>query len=209
MQALRTSMVVALVALLAACGGGGDAAETTTTAAETGSAGTVDMDDMPQECIDALVGYLRAIEPTVEQIDFETTTADDLEALGTELDTVGEEYSTVIEELDCPEPAGSSEEAFAAIVEIAESEAPGTVGYLEWVQSFATGVQESEVSGDCETDMAALQEIVDEGGTMGELSMVQVVEVGSLVASVSTTCPPEQAEEFFAQEDVAAFLEEE
>jgi hypothetical protein len=38
--------------------------------------------------------------------------------------------------------------------------------------------------------------------------MTQVVEVASLVASISTACSPERAEEFFAREDVAAFLEE-
>jgi hypothetical protein len=43
---------------------------------------------------------------------------------------------------------------------------------------------------------------------MSDLTMTQVVEVGSLVASISTSCRPERAEEFFAQGDVAEFLEE-
>jgi len=42
---------------------------------------------------------------------------------------------------------------------------------------------------------------------MSDLTMTEVVQVGSLVASISTACSPERAEEFFAEADVAAFLE--
>ncbi|HEU5113973.1 MAG TPA: hypothetical protein VFU96_11700, partial [Acidimicrobiia bacterium] len=96
MKAFRASIFI-LALVLVACGGdgGGDTtvAETTTTAAEAdGGAGTVDFEDMPQECIDALVGYLRAIEPAVEDVDFDATTGEDLEALGTELDSLSEDY---------------------------------------------------------------------------------------------------------------------
>ncbi|MET0565772.1 MAG: hypothetical protein ABW021_04965 [Acidimicrobiia bacterium] len=211
MRAFRASIVI-LALVLVACGGdgGGDttlAEPTTTAVVEEGGAGTVDFEDMPQECIDALVGYLRAIEPTVEGLDFAATTGDDLEALGSELDALSEDYTTAIEDLDCPDPAGSDEEAFAAIIELAEQEAPGTVGYLEWVQSLAAGFGDAEASGDCETDITALQAIIDENSSMSELTMGEVVQVGSLVASISTACTPERAEEFFAEEDVAAFLE--
>jgi len=207
MRVFRASMVVLAVAVMA-CGGDGDGAETTTTeeAAED-SAGTVDFADMPQECIDALVGYLQAIEPAVEGVDFESTTGSELEAMGTELEALSEDYSTAIEDLDCPDPAGSDDEAFAAIIDLAEQEAPGTVGYLEWVQSFAAGFGDAETSGDCETDVSALRAIIDENSSMSDLTMTEVVQVGSLVASISTACSPERAEEFFAEADVAAFLE--
>jgi len=207
MRVFRASMVVLAVAVMA-CGGDGDGAETTTTeeAAED-SAGTVDFADMPQECIDALVGYLQTIEPAVEGVDFESTTGSELEAMGTELEALSEDYSTAIEDLDCPDPAGSDDEAFAAIIDLAEQEAPGTVGYLEWVQSFAAGFGDAETSGDCETDISALRAIIDEYSSMSDLTMTEVVQVGSLVASISTACSPERAEEFFAEADVAAFLE--
>ena len=209
MRVFRASILILTVALVA-CGGDGGTdttlAETSTTVVED-SAGTVDFADMPQECIDALVGYLRAIEPAVEDVDFETTTGDDLEAMGTELEGLSEEYTTAIEDLDCPDPSGSDEEAFAAIIELAEQEAPGTVGYLEWVQGLATGFGDAEVSGDCETDISALRAIIEENSSMSDLTMTEVVQVGSLVGSVSTACTPDRAEEFFAEPDVAAFLE--
>ena len=209
MRVFRASILILTVALVA-CGGDGGTdttlAETTTSAVED-SAGTVDFADMPEECIDALVGYLQAIEPAVEDVDFETTTGEDLEAMGTELEGLSEEYTTAIEDLDCPDPSGSDEEAFAAIIELAEQEAPGTVGYLEWVQGLAAGFGDAEVSGDCETDISALRAIIEESSSMSDLTMTEVVQVGSLVASVSTACTPDRAEEFFAEPDVAAFLE--
>ena len=211
MRVFRAS-ILSLAVVLVACGGDGGAdttlAETTTTeTVEEGSAGTVDFADMPQECIDALVGYLRAIEPAVEGLDFETTTGEGLEALGTELDALSEDYATAIEDLDCPDPAGSDDEAFAAIIELAEQEAPGTVGYLQFVQSFAAGFGDAEASGDCETDISALRAIIDQNSSMADLTMTEVVQVGSLVGSISTNCSAERAEEFFAEADVAAFLE--
>ncbi|MGH8944444.1 MAG: hypothetical protein ACRDWF_16620 [Acidimicrobiia bacterium] len=209
MRVFRASILILLVALVA-CGGDGGTdttlAETTTIPVED-TAGTVDFADMPQECIDALVGYLQAIEPAVEDVDFETTTGEDLEAMGTELEGLSEEHTTAIQDLDCPDPSGSDDEAFAAIIELAEQEAPGTVGYLQWVQGLAAGFGDAEVSGDCETDISALRAIIEESSSMSDLTMTEVVQVGSLVASVSTACTPDRAEEFFAEPDVAAFLE--
>ena len=201
MRALRT-LPVFLVLILAACSASNEPITTTT---ELPAA----LADIPEECVDALVGYLRAIEPVVEDIDFENLGTDALERLGTDLQEASGEMAAQIQDLDCPDPVGGDNETFAAVITLAETRAPGTVAYLEWVAAFASDFGESsEVSGDCETDIAAFQAIVDEGGTMSDLTMTQVVEVGSLFASVSTSCSPERAEEFFAQADVAAFLEE-
>jgi hypothetical protein len=164
---------------------------------------------MPEECIDALVSYLQAIEPAVDGVDFENIDETELGTVMSELEAQTADATAEFENLECPDPLGNDNEArFAAVIAIAEQEAPGTVSYLEWVAGLATGFGEaSEVSGDCETDITALQAIIDEGGAMSDLTMTQVVEVGSLVASISTSCRPERAEEFFAQGDVAEFLE--
>jgi hypothetical protein len=230
MRAIKVlTLVLALAA--AACGGGDTTdtttdttvgaepttteGETTTTAAEATTTtseddrGTVSFDDMPTECVDALVGFLQAIEPALEGVDFDTLTASDMEALGTEMEALGEEYGENLEELDCPEPEGSDEESFAAMIEIAEREAPGTVGYLEWVQSFATAADSmGDASGDCETDIAAFELIVEENESMSTLTMEEIVEVGGLVTSISTVCSPERSQEFLSQDNVANFLED-
>jgi hypothetical protein len=165
--------------------------------------------DMPDECIEALVGYLQAIEPAVEGVDFENLSVEELDAVSADVEDLSGEMTAEMEDLDCPDPLGSDDEAISAVIDLAEQEAPGAVGYLEWLAAFAAGFgEESGVSGDCETDIAALEGIIAETGAMSDLTMTQVVEVGSLVASISTACSPEQAEEFFGREDVAAFLEE-
>ncbi|HEU4917490.1 MAG TPA: hypothetical protein VFV13_13110 [Acidimicrobiia bacterium] len=189
-----------LVSTLFACSSG---TQTTTTAVPAA------LGEMPEVCIDALAEYLRLIEPVVEGIDFENLTGSDLETLGSELEGLSEDMTAEIEGMDCPDPVGSDDEAFNAVIALAEREAPGTVGYLEWVAAAVSGLEgPGEVSGDCETDIGALQGIIDQGGTMSELTMTQVVEVGSLVASISTACSPARAQEFFEREDVAEFLEE-
>lgn len=222
MRAIRSLVVIGAL-ILVACGGDGvgDAdvtstldvettvAETTTTVDDSEGSGSAGLADMPQECVDALAGYLQAIEPTVEGVDFDNATAEDLETLGTELEAVSEEYATSIEALDCPDPEGSEEEAFDAIIALAESEAPGTVAYLEWIRSFAESVGDigESASGDCETDITALETLIDEKGSISNLTMGEVVEVGGLVSAITTNCPPERAEEFLGQEKVTTFLE--
>jgi len=228
MRAMRVFTLLLAVGLVA-CAGDGDAVTTvagdvttteagdptttsadttTTTTADEDDGGTASFDDMPAECVEALVGYLRAIEPVVENADFESATAADLEALGTDIEAVSEEFSTQIEELDCPDlEEADDEQALAAVIALAEREAPGTVGYLEWIQSFASVAESFEASGDCETDIAALQGIIDENPSMADLPMGQVVEVGGLVASISTVCSPERAEEFLSQPAVTNFLD--
>jgi hypothetical protein len=197
LKALRLPVVL-IALLLFACS---SATETTVPQA---------LADMPEECIDALVTYLQAVEPAVEDVDFEDPTGPDIEALSSEIAELTQGATAEFESIECPDPLGGDDVArFEAVIAIAEQEAPGTVGYLEWVAGLATGFGDSsEVSGDCETDITALQAIVGEGETMSDLTMTQVIEVGSLVASISTSCSPERAEEFFAEEDVAAFLEE-
>ena len=61
-----------------------------------------------------------------------------------------------MESLNCPDASGTDEEAFAAMIEIAEREAPGTVPYFRWIEEFAGSMGEGgglTSSGDCETDI--------------------------------------------------------
>ena len=215
----RLSIILLLV-LVAACGGAAADStttqapdETTTTTAavveDTGGDNSVAIEDMPQECIDAFVGFLRAIEPVVEGFDFNNASVDDFEAMGTELETVSAAQTAEMESLNCPDASGTDEETFAAMIDIAEREAPGTVPYFRWIQEFAGSMGEGSgltSSGDCETDITALEAVIADKQTMGALTMNEVVGVGTLVTAITTECTPERTEEFFAQPEVEAFL---
>jgi hypothetical protein len=224
-------VLVALLLVLAACGGddddtattvGDDPSATSTTAAAAPTTTIADDDDngevgsigdMPEECRDVMVDYLQAIEPHVEDVDFETITLDELSTLGEtiESDPALADFEARIDELECPDLSEpDSEQAREELLAIAESEAPGTVAFvaysLDLAASFGAGEETGEASGDCETDIAALQEYVDAGGTMNDLTLSEVTAIGALMMSVQSTCSVERLDEFFTQPDVEAFL---
>jgi hypothetical protein len=222
MRVMRVAVLVAL--LLGACGQTVETATTTattiepevsTTPAQTGSDDgnqIVSVDDIPQACIDAFANYLRAIEPVIQDIDFDTATIAEFEAIGTELEpataTFEEETAGAgCEDIDLDL---SDEESFELMIDLAEREAPAAVAYFEWIRDFSASMGEgtgSAASGDCETDIDALQVIVDQGGTMSDLTMTEIGTVGGLITSISTVCSAERTQEFFSKADVAAFLE--
>lgn len=228
MRAPRFLALLALMLVLAACGGGDDGSDTTTSdTSAAGSDTTVggmdststpeddddqpvvsSLDDMPRECVDAFVEYLRAIEPTVEGIDFDAATSDDLDELFSDLEPISEEFDARTADLDCPDLDEDVDE-FPALIEIASREAPGTVGYLNLIASFVGfGGGGAEASGDCETDIAAVQAYVDQGGTMSDLPMADFAPLLALLTSLSTVCSAERSAEFFSQDDVTAFMSE-
>lgn len=215
-------MVLALV--VAACGGGqGDDAGTTTTAgsettttgnAQTtttreGGGGSIGLNDIPQECIDIFVEYLQAIEPAVEAIDWDNATNADLTGLSDAIDPDSSTYDQDLTEAGCDdldvELDASDEETFQFIIDLAQDNAPGVVPYFEWIRDFAVGTGE-EASGDCDTDIATLDGIIAEGGTMQDRPIGELTYIGSLVSSVGLNCSPEKSSAFFERADVQAFL---
>ena len=208
---------------MTACGGGAATTtsadlgtdDTTTTTASTDEEttnGTVDLSDMPQECIDAFVAFLVAIEPVVEDFDFANATMDDMEAIGTELEAATAAPTAEMESLNCPDVDASDEEAFAAMIDIAEREAPGTVAYFQWIESIGASAGDGSgiaSSGDCETDIEAMEAVVAEKESMGNLTMTELTEVGQLITAITTECTLERTEEFFSQPEIEAFMSSE
>ena len=226
-----TCLLVAILAL-AACGGGegaDDATDTTeagstptteapvpttqdtTTDTEDDGGQTVDIGDIPQECVDAFIGYLRAIEPVLEEVDWANASLADFEGIAESLESVTEEYEAEIAGSSCEdlEVDSTGDESFQYMIDLARQEAPGTVPYFEMIRDFATGMGEGsdiEVSNDCETDIATMQGIVDEGVPMQEMPANELGAVGGLITSISANCSQERSLEFFSKEDVAAYM---
>ncbi len=216
------SLAVALI-LIAACGGATSGGSTTvpadgtttevdvttlpdeTTVPAEDDPGVVSLEDMPAECIEAFRAFLQAIEPYVEDVDFENSTMADLEAVFTEMEPILTPFEE--ETIDCPDLDMSEEESLAAMREMAERDAPGTVAYFAWIEEFMVdgGAGGAEVSGDCETDIATLQGYVDQGGTMSDLTMGELAAVGELMTALGTECSSERFQEWLSQEDVAGW----
>ena len=226
--------LMATVLLVAACGGAADGngdagattidqaqatttpvaptttvSSTTTTPAVDDEGGAVGFGDVPQECIDAVVSLLRAIEPTVEAVDWGSADLTTLEEVANAIEGTYEEHESQIEALDCDDlnVDASDQESYDFLIGIAEAEAPGTVAYFEMIGELGMGPSEA-VSGDCETDIAALQAIISEHGSIEHLAVADLTKVATLADSITTACSLERASEFFEQPDVAAFMED-
>lgn len=222
---------LALLLLLAACGGGDTAetttaapqeevattvapVETTTTVAEdTDDTETVAFDEIPAECREVFVAYLREIEPLVEEFDFEAATMEEFTALSEspELAAATTEFDTASQAAGCDDinVEMEEEESWEQLVDLAESEAPGTVAYLAYIRSFITsmdGGTSDVASGDCETDVAAFMVWVESEKSMTQLTVSEVMEVSALLAAIQTECSIARAEEVFSDPAVQKFL---
>lgn len=209
MRVRRHLLPVLLAVVVMACQSGTtsttDAPEATEAPDTTIDAGSVaSFGDLPAECVEALRTYLREIEPVVEGIDFNSATMADFEELSEELEAVSETFDEDTE--SCPELDVSVDESLAIMREFAESEAPGTVGYLTFIEDFARGFgDETAASGDCEIDIASFQEYVDRGGSMSDLTAAEVGAASTLMSSIAVACSEERLLEW--QEDVGAWID--
>jgi hypothetical protein len=210
------SALFAILLLLAACGGGegGDTTvapddATDTTSEDDGP--TVGLDEIPQECIDAFGDYLREIEAIVEPIDWENATMEEMEEVGTALDPATTQFEEATADSGCEDinVDATDEESFDFMIELARDEAPGTVAYLEMIRGMVGEFGEEAdipVAGDCETDIATLQALIDEGGTMQDRTFPEIAAIGNLVTSITTNCDQDRALEFMGAEDVTNFM---
>jgi hypothetical protein len=145
------------------------------------------------------------MEPVVRDIDFDTATFAELNEMSGQLDERTAEFEATLER-DCPNVGG--EGAQQALLDLARSEAPGTVAYLEFTFAMLAqaGGEGSPVSGDCDTDIAAVEAIVDGGGTVADLTMAEVNRLTSLMTAIGRECPLEKATEFFERAEIEAFM---
>jgi len=171
-----------------------------------------DFDDLPQECRDAFADFLKVIEPTVGDIDWETATMADFEALSEQLDTQSSSFDEDMEAAGCNDyEVGESAESVRAMIDFAEDEAPGAVGYLEFLASFMEGLSgdadtAADVPADCDGAIAYMEGLIAEYGTMSELAMNDMMAVGQVMGVIQSECPADQVSAFFAREDVSAFV---
>ena len=97
-----------------------------------------DVSELPPECVDLLADFLKLIEPAVSDIDWDTATLGDFQAISDELEGQFEEMDARELELGCDNYDLSSDQAsMEAAIAIAEEEAPGAVGWLEFVASLS------------------------------------------------------------------------
>lgn len=191
------------------------ATPSTTTADELGEGGedddvviVDDVSELPPECVDLLADFLKVIEPAVSDIDWDTATLGDFQAISDELEGQFEEMDARELELGCDNYDLSSDQAsMEAAIAIAEEEAPGAVGWLEFVASLSADMSaEADPSLDCDSAIAYIDALIAEGATMTDVPFSEVNRITQALGVITSDCTPEQADEFLAREDVTDFL---
>lgn len=191
---------------------GGDATETSIEDADDITDDTITVDDfsdMPAECIDLLGSFLKKIEPTVSAIDWDQATLADFEAIGEQFEADSNSFDTELAAAGCDKYNldTTDEKQFEQMEALAEIQAPGTVGFLRFLDSLASSASGDgePVPTDCDGTIAAIEPFLA-NGTMQELTMTEVTRLGSLMTAVSTNCTAEEATAFYGRDDVTAFI---
>ncbi len=209
------------------------AAEPVDVESEEGDDDTVvlsDLGDIPGECVDLVADFLREIEPSVSGIDWEGATLEELETLGTAIDAPGEEFDRRAAEIGCDqyEIGPDDERGLDFAIEVAQREAPGTVGWLEFIASFATigetvdAVQgmddesggevgapgpDGDLPTDCEGTKAYLLAAAEEYGTFANVPAGEFSTLSTAVQNLTVQCTIDDALAFYEEPAISAFLD--
>lgn len=187
------------------------------TAATSGSAAgsddTITVDnfgDMPPKCIELLTQFLKKIEPSVSEVDWNTATLGQFESFGEQFQAESDAFDQETEAAGCNKYnlSGSDDAQIEQMKQLAQVEAPGTVGFLEFLGALTASASASsgDVPDNCADVIAAIEPFIAEGKTMRDLTMTQVTRIGQLINGVNTTCTSEESNAFFSRPDVSAFI---
>jgi hypothetical protein len=226
---MKKIILLGAFAMLAACGSSGSgvsvgaddtsASENSTVAGastETSVAGSddtitvSDLGDMPPKCIELLSKFLKKIEPTVSKIDWDKATLAEFETFGDTFQADADSFDKDTSEAGCDKfnLEGSDEKQFAQMTALAQSEAPGTVKFLTFLNSLADAATSSggSLPADCDGTIAEIEPFLSGGGTIKDLTISDVSRVSQLLTAVRSICTDEESTAFFARDDVTAFV---
>jgi hypothetical protein len=169
-----------------------------------------DVSEMPPKCIELLGGFLKQIEPVVSKVDWKTATAKDMQSLGDSFSKQSDDFDAQMTAAACDKfnLAGSNKQVFKQMAKIAAAEAPGTLGFLDFISSLGETPTASAgaIPADCAGVIAALEPILAKGGSMQDLPIAEVTQISPLFAAVGTKCSSDEAAAFFARDDVTKFV---
>ncbi len=167
------------------------------------------LDELPRECVDALAEFLRAVEPVVSDIDWDTATLADFEAISGQL----EEESSILDEpgLACDDfDFASDAESLQALIDFAEEEAPGVIGWLEFIGQLGTEPPSdgtaSEGPQNCAEAIAYIEDLVGQGLKMTDMPVSELSTVTQAFNLISVDCDQEQSIAFLDRPEIAIFL---
>lgn len=183
-------------------------AEATETSDDSDTIIVESFDDMPQECRDILGDFLRTIEPAVQDVDWQAATLGDFQTISEELAVEFESMDQRVTETGCDAyDFADDADSIAPMIALAEEEAPGTVGWLEFLATLGEEpVVNADLPKDCEGAIAYLDEVVAGGGTMNDIAFSEMTDLSQMLNVISTECDPAVVADFYARPEISAFL---
>jgi hypothetical protein len=177
-----------------------------------GSGDTISINDfseMPPQCIELLGRFLKKIEPTASQIDWDTATVSEFEDFEKQFQADSDSFDAESTAAGCDKYnlTGSDDKQFEQMAALAATEAPGALGFINFLKSLSqSGTATGDVPSDCPGTIAAIEPFLAKGETMRDLTLADVTRLGQLMSAVSTNCTSEEASAFFARTDVTDFI---
>lgn len=170
------------------------------------------IDDIPEVCRELMADFLREIEPVVSEVDWDNASMADFEAVSLEFEPIADEFDAATEaEAECNDIELEDDENFALLVDFAKDEAPGSVGFLTFLNELMTSFDEAmePTTGDgslatCQDAMDFVQELADEHDSINTVPIDQLTQMTELTTAMFT-CSPEELE-FFNNPEIAEFL---
>ncbi|MEM9656191.1 MAG: hypothetical protein AAGA65_29160 [Actinomycetota bacterium] len=172
------------------------------------------LDDIPQVCRDLMSDFLKDIEPVVSPLDWDNATLADFETISAEFEARADQFDEDSDAAgECDDIDLEEDENFDLIIQFAQDEAPGTVGFLNFISDFVDAA--STALGDptaaagfetCEDAIAFMDGLMENYDSMDEVPVSELTAMADIV-SVIFTCTPEQMT-YFDSPEVNAFFEE-
>ena len=171
------------------------------------------LSDIPQVCLDQMADFLREIEPVVSSIDWRSATLADFENIAEDFQSIADDFEASSEINGCNDLDFVDENESEILQEFASDEAPGTVGFLEFLAVLGSSVDDgSGESGSaggaafesCADGIAFVQNLMDTYDSFADVPATELMKF-SQISTLYLTCTPEELE-FFDSGELDAFL---
>lgn len=172
------------------------------------------LDDVPDVCRDLMSDFLKDIEPIVSPIDWDNATLADFETISAEFEARADQFdSDSAAAGECDNIELEDDDSFDLLIDFAQDEAPGTVGFLTFISQFVDAA--AAAMGDtatgagvetCEEAIAFMDELMENYESMEDVPVSELTAMAD-IATVIFTCSPEQMA-YFDSPEVNAFFEE-
>jgi hypothetical protein len=167
----------------------------------------------------------------VKDVDWENADLSSMEDIGSQLDSVGSSMDDEMTAAGCDKyELSDNADSMDTLIALAKDKAPGTVAYFEFIKKMSEGLgnitvppsdagddggdtggdtgaaSTSGLPTDCDGAKAYIEDLMGKYDTMMDMPMKELSDAGTVVGTLSTTCSPNEMQDFYTRDDVKTFL---